>query len=411
MGFKSLAASCLLALLSFALAHVGADFAASEDARGQNWVATWGASPESTPLLPANTPNPTFTNQTVRMIAHTSIGGNQIRVRFSNAFGSDTLLIGAAHIALSDGGSKIKEGSDRALTFSGNTLISIPPGAVVVSDAVKLDVPQMSDLDVSVYFPLSTGEATWHLAAHQTNYVSRQGDFTATADMPLDHTATSWFFLSDIEVAAPKQSLAVVTLGDSITDGTNSTLDANHRWPNFLAARLLASHLSLSVVDQGIGGNRILHDIVGQNALARLDRDVLTQAGIGYVTVLLGINDIGYSVRNQPTQPVTDLEIIAGLSQIIARAHERGLKIFGCTLTPFEGATYFTDEGEGKRQSVNNFIRTGGVYDGVIDFDAAVRDPNHPSRLLPADDSGDHLHPNDAGYQAMANAINLSLFK
>jgi lysophospholipase L1-like esterase len=217
--------------------------------------------------------------------------------------------------------------------------------------------------------------------------------------------------LTDVEVVASKRTLAIVTLGDSITDGTNSTLDANHRWPNFLAARLVAHHANLAVVDEGIGGNRILHDLVGPNALARLDRDVLTQAGVGYATVLLGINDIGFSVRNQPTQPVSATEIIAGYRQMITRAHERGIKIFGCSLTPFEGAAYFTAEGEAEREAVNSFIRTSGAFDGVIDFDAAVRDPAHTTRLLPANDSGDHLHPNDTGYESMANSIDLSLFR
>jgi lysophospholipase L1-like esterase len=212
--------------------------------------------------------------------------------------------------------------------------------------------------------------------------------------------------------------LAIVTFGDSITDGTRSTPDTNHRWPNLLAERLAEHHIRLSVVDEGIAGNRVLHDLVGPNALARFDRDVLGQPGVGYVTVLLGINDIGDIGRlpavAQPgrgPQPVSADEIIAGHRQMITRAHEHGLKIVGCTLTPFEGAAYFTLEGETKRQAVNKFIRTGGAYDAVIDFDAVVRDPAHPARFLAMYDSGDHLHPNDAGYKAMADAIDLSLFK
>jgi len=214
-----------------------------------------------------------------------------------------------------------------------------------------------------------------------------------------------------VEVRAPKDTWAIVALGDSITDGTASTTDANHRWPNLLADRLAAAHLKLAVVDQGIGGNRILHDLAGPNALARFDRDVLAQAGARFVTVLLGINDIGRSATGQPPQPVSADEIIAGHRQMILRAHDLGLKIVGCTLTPYEGAAYFSPEGETKRQAVNNFIRAGGAYDGLIDFDAAVRDPSHPSRILPMFDSGDHLHPNDAGYQAMAASIDLALFR
>jgi lysophospholipase L1-like esterase len=381
----------------------------TESDRDQVWVATWGASPVAP--LPANTTNPGFTNQTVRLIVHTSVGGSEVRVRLSNAFGSDSLVVGAAHIALRSRDAGIEPGTDRALTFGGSGAITIPPGALVVSDSVKLSAPALSDLAVSLYLPGPTGQATWHPAAHATNYVSRPGDFTRDAQMPVDHTVASWFYLTDVEVKATRDTLAIVTLGDSITDGTASTTDANHRWPNLLAERLAARHLKFTVVDQGIGGNRILHDVAGPNALARFDRDVLAQAGVGYVTVLLGINDIGRSGTGQPPQPVSADEIIAGHRQMVMRAHQLGLKIFGCTLTPYEGAAYFSAEGEAKREAVNTFIRTSGAYDGVIDFDAAVHDPSHPTRFLGTYDSGDHLHPNDAGYQAMANAIDLSLFR
>jgi lysophospholipase L1-like esterase len=382
----------------------------------QVWVATWGASPVAP--LPANTTNTGFTNQTVRMVVHTSLGGNEVRVRLSNAFGTESLMIGAAHIALRSMNAGIVTGTDRTLTFGGSGSVTIPPGAPVVSDSVKLDVPALSDLAVSLYLPGPTGQATWHAAALATNYVSGPGDLTAAVDMPADHTVTSWFYLTDVEVRASKDASAVITFGDSITDGTRSTPDTNHRWPNLLAERLAQHHAKLSVVDQGIAGNRVLHDLVGPNALARFDRDVLAQAGAAYVTILLGINDIGDISRlpavaqaGRAPQPVTAEEIIAGHLQMIMRAHQQGLKIIGCTLTPFEGAAYFSPEGETKRQSVNKFIRTGGAYDGVIDFDAVVRNPEHPARFLAMYDSGDHLHPNDAGYKAMADAIDLSLFK
>jgi lysophospholipase L1-like esterase len=380
------------------------------------WVATWGASPVAP--LASNTTNTGFTNQTVRLIVHTSLGGNEVRVRLSNAFGTEPLALGAAHVALRSVNAGIASGTDRALTFSGSNSVTIPPGALVISDSVKLDVPALADLAVSLYLPGPTGQATWHAAALSTNYVSKPGDFTGAADLQVDHTVTSWFYLIDVEVKSSKDTLAIVTFGDSITDGTRSTPDTNHRWPNLLAERLAARHIKLSVVDEGIAGNRVLHDFVGPNALARFDRDVLAQPGVGYVTVLLGINDIGDIGRlpavAQPgrgPQPVSADEIIAGHRQMITRAHEHGLKIVGCTLTPFEGAAYFSTEGETKRQAVNKFIRTGGAYDGVIDFDAVVRDPEHPERFLAMYDSGDHLHPNDAGYKAMADAIDLSLFK
>ena len=376
--------------------------------RDQHWVGTWGTSPE------AGTTS--FSNQTLRLIVHTSIGGHEVRVRLSNAYGTASLVIGAAHIALRSTGAEIIPGSDRVLTFSGESTIAIPAGALVVSDPVELRVPALGDLAISVYVPGNTGPATFHAEGKQTSYISPTGDFAGTITFPIGSTTLSSFFLTDVEVKDSKEGRAIVTLGDSITDGTNSTPDTNHRWPNFLADRLQASpgDQDLGVLDQGISGNRILHDIAGTNALARLDRDVLAQTGVKYVTVLLGINDIGFSgIPGFTDQAVSADDIIAGLTQIIERAHAKRLRIFGCTLTPFEGTFpgYYTLEGEVKREAVNEWIRTSGAYDAVIDFEAAVRDPSHPTRMLPAYDSGDHLHPNDAGYQAMANAIDLSLFR
>ena len=409
---RSLTWPAFVAVLALCLA-AWTGFAGPKEA-DDNWVSTWGASPVAP--LPANTTNTGFTNQTVRLIVHTSLGGSEVRVRLSNAFGTESLAIGAAHVALRSMNAGIVSGTDRALTFSGSNSVTIPPGALVVSDGVKLDVPALADLAVSLYLPGPTGQATWHAAALSTNYISKPGDSTGAADLPVDHTVTSWFYLTDVEVKSSKDTLAIVTFGDSITDGTRSTPDTNHRWPNLLAERLAQHHIKLSVVDEGIAGNRVLHDFVGPNALARFDRDVLAQPGVGYVTVLLGINDIGDigRVLTQPgltPQPVSAEEIIAGHRQMITRAHAQGLKIVGCTLTPFEGAAYFTPEGETKRQAVNKLIRAGGAYDAVIDFDAVVRDPAHPARFLAMYDSGDHLHPNDAGYKAMADAIDLSLFK
>lgn len=377
--------------------------------RDHIWVATWASSPRGP--LPSDNANPGFTNQTVRLIAHTSAGGTKVRVKLSNAFGNDSLVIGAAHIALRNTKAETMPGTDRVLTFNGSGSVIIPPGAEMISDGVNLDVPALSDVAVSLYLPGPTGPATWHPAANQTNYVSTPGDFTGETQIPVDHTSTAWSYLTDVEVEAPKGTSAIVTMGDSITDGTGSTLDANHRWPDFLAARVTAQHMKLTVVEAGIAGNRVLHDISGPNGLARFDRDVLLQANVGYVIVLLGINDIGKSTSGDPPQPVSADEIIAGHQQMILRAHQVRLKILGCTLTPFEGASYFVPEGEVKRQAVNKFIRTSGAYDGVIDFDSVLRDPDYPSRMLRIYDKGDHIHPNDAGYQAMATAIDLTLFR
>jgi lysophospholipase L1-like esterase len=361
-----------------------------------------------------------FDNQTLREIVHTSIGSDTVRVRLSNAYGKRAVEIGAAHIALRAKGAEIVAGSDRPLTFSGRTALSIPPNAVVLSDPVKLDVPAAGDLAVSIFLPKPTTGASIHYGAQQTSYIGR-GDLTGAASFSEAETITSWVFLTGVDVLAPESASTAVAFGDSITDGARSTIDANSRWPDFLARRLLARRggKEVAVLDAGIGGNRILHDASGNvrfgvSALARFDRDVLVQPGVKYVIVLEGINDLGHSGTSAPlSETVSAEDIIAGLKQMIERAHEKGLKIFGATLTPFEGTVfpgYFTPEKEVKRKAVNEWIRTGRAFDGVIDFDRAVRDPDHPDRMLPAYDGGDHLHPGDTGYKAMGEAIDLSLF-
>lgn len=362
-----------------------------------------------------------YQNQTLREIVHTSIGGQTVRVRLSNAYGKETVEIGAAHIALSANKAEIVAGSDHVLTFSGQTTIAIPPNAVVVSDPVKLNVPAAKDVAISLFVPKTTLAGGIHYASQQTTYIGG-GDLTGLGSMADASTVESWVFLSDLDVMAPDTASTLVAFGDSITDGAKSTTDANRRWPNFLAARLSArpGHAEIGVLDAGIGGNRILHDAAtnirfGVNALARFDRDVLSQPGTRYVVVLEGINDLGHAgPTTLRSEVVSAKEIIAGLQQMAERAHENGLTIFGATLTPFEGTIYpgyFSPEKEVKRKAVNEWIRTGKAFDGVIDFDKAVRDPNHPDRMLAAYDSGDHLHPNDAGYKAMADCIDLSLFK
>jgi lysophospholipase L1-like esterase len=361
--------------------------------------------------------NSGFSNQTVRQIAHVSIAGNRLRLRLSNAYGTGPLKIGATHVALRKFGGSIVSGSDRALTFDGNRSITIPAGAPVLSDPIDFEVPAFADLAVSLYFPGTTGPITWHQLGVQTTYVSTPGDFTTAAEMPVAATATSRFVLADVEVTAAKRMGAVVTLGDSITDGYCSTVDADHRWPDYLSLRLNAGNAKngMAVLNQGISGNRLLHDKFGPNSLARYDRDALTQSGVTHIIVLEGINDIGLpGAFGMPAEEVSADEIIGGLHQLIERAHEKKLMIFGGTLTPFEGTTfpgYYTPAGELKRQAVNTWIRAKAEFDAVIDFDQAVRDPSHPTRLLPAYDCGDHLHPNDAGYKAMADSINLKLLQ
>ncbi len=362
-----------------------------------------------------------FENQTLREVVHTSIGGDTVRIRLSNAYGKQPVRIGAARIALSGGGEAIQPNFDRALTFSGRPDISIPPNALAISDPVKFDVPAGHDVAVSLFLPEPAVGAGIHYSAQQTAFVG-QGNLTASAMMPQSQTLESWVFLSDLDVLAPEQAGTLVAFGDSITDGARSTNNANHRWPNFLAQRLLKGRgdAKIGVLDAGIGGNRVLHDASGNiafgvNALARFDRDVLAQPGVKYIIVLEGINDLGHPGTSAPaSETVSAQDLIAGLQQMAERAHENGLKIFAATLMPFEGTTYkgyFSPEKELKRKAVNEWIRTGKAFDGMIDFDKAVRDPNRPDRMLAAYDSGDHLHPNDAGYEAMGHTIDLSLFK
>lgn len=385
------------------------------------WVATWGASPA--PQLASEeqmqAAKLAFRNQTLREIIHTSIAGRSLRVRLSNAYGKQTLEIGAVHIALHGQGPSTLPGSDRPLTVSGHQSFSIPPNAMVLSDPIQMDVPAGSDLVISIFVPGSASGAGIHYSSQQTSYVG-MGDLTSAPSMPDASPFTSWVFLTGVDVLPDRPASTLVAFGDSITDGAHSSVDANQRWPNLLADRLLAKNRPIGVLDAGIGGNRILHDPVdnirfGVNALARFDRDVLAQAAVKYVIVLEGINDLGHAGTSAPlSETVSAQDLIGGLLQMIERCHEKGSKIFGGTLTPFEGTTfpgYFTPEKEVKRKAVNEWIRTGHAFDGVIDFDRAVQDPNHPDRMLPAYDSGDHLHPNDAGYKAMAAAIDLALFR
>ena len=387
---------------------------AGDDDRDRNphWVGTWATAPVSLAPSPAVNIN----NQTLRQIVHISVGGQQVRVRVSNAFGTAPLIVGAAHIARRDANAVIVPGSGRPLTFSGDPDITIPAGAIAVSDPVKLDASALSDLAIDLYLPGDTGATTSPLTVHtgalQTNYVSAAGDFAGVTAFPVAATRASWFFLTAVEVTARDDVGAIVALGDSITDGTRSTPDTNRRWPDDLARRIIAQpgHRDAGVLNLGIAGNRVLTDGAGPNAQARADRDVLTQTSATHVIVLEAINDIGFE-NFFPDQAVTADAIIAGHRQLIARARARGLKVIGATLTPIEGSAYFAPATEAKRQAVNAFIRTSGAYDAVIDFDLVTRDPGQPTRFLPAFDSGDHLHPSDVGYQAMADAIDLRLFR
>lgn len=400
------------------------------------WISAWGTAlvgrpqmpaaqvvpPQSSPAsvaqpamspLPAPPSSPHFSNQTLRQVAHVSMGGSSVRVVLSNAFGTSPLAIGAAAIAIRDTGATLKTGTVRTLTFSARPATTIPPGAIVYSDPVDLLVPSLGDVVVDVYLPGTTdapSPLTMHGGALQTNYVSGPGNFAGSAAFKPAATTRSWFLLARIEVAGGPGSATIVTIGDSITDGTASTPDTNRRWPDRLAERLTVWNSRLGVVNMGIAGNRVLGDAsyaFGVNAQARFDRDVLAHPNVAYVVVMEGINDIGMA-RAGATPSAEDLA--AAHAQLVQRAHARGIRIYGATLTPFEGAAYYTPEGEAKRQALNAWVRTSGTYDAVLDFDAVTRDPMQPGRLLPLYDSGDRLHPSDAGYEAMGNAIRLELF-
>ncbi len=382
------------------------------------WLGTWSTALHEPDLGVPGLANAGFNNQTLRQIVHISVGGHKVRVRFS-AFGANAVVIGAAHVALQAVGSSIIPASDRRLTFEGKPSVTVPSDAVVLSDPVNLDLPALSNLAVSIFVPGETGPATWHFLAQQTLYVSPQGDFTGSAQMPIDSAAPAmqaWFWLSDVEVMTSEETPGVVAFGDSITDGAQSTPDANRRWPDQLAQRLM-NHphgQKIGIMNKGIAGNRILHDSIGPDALARFDRDVLAAPGVTHVILQMGGNDI-FTIN--PSETVTVDQVIQGHMQLIERAHAKGLKIFGCTLNPVQGFllpgtpfAVWTPANELKRQAVNRWIRTSGNYDAVIDFDRILRDPSQPARINPALDSGDHGHPTDAGYKALADSINSSLF-
>jgi len=392
------------------------------------WVGSWGSVPTTVP--PAGTTM--FSNQTIRQTVHLSIGGSALQVRFSNEFGTAPLVIGEAHVGLAAGSQpsrSVAPGSDRRLSFAGHVSATVPAGAPLLSDPVRLAVRPGADLVVSLYLPRPTRATTTHAFAFQDNVVAA-GNVTGSRTVTPTATFGQWWFLSGVSVAAPARDGAVVALGDSITDGANTTPNTNSRWPDVLARRLQATPglRGLGVLNEGISGNRLLHDPnplpgsgadafaaqFGESALRRFDRDVSSQPGARYVIVLLGVNDLGHPGTIAPeSERVTPADLIAGYQQVIDRAHQQGMLVFGGTITPFANDTFGFDTPANRaaRLVVNRWIRTSGAYDGVVDFDAALRDPADPERIRPEFDSGDHLHPNDAGAAALANAVPLRLFR
>lgn len=401
----------MVLLLAASSVSISAQSTAARSAPAK-WVGTWATSPfDGDPWHEV----PTLVDSTLREIVHTSIAGTALRVRFSNEFGTEPLRIDAATVAVSAGVSRVDASSLHDLTFGGSPSIVIPPGAEVLSDPVAMPTPAFANLAISLYLPLQqVSDVSVHSSAQQDNFI-QTGNHVRDASLASPVVTPSWYFLKGIDVLPTSdRAAAVVAYGDSITDGALSTENLNHRWPDYLAVRLQnnPATANLAVLDEGIGGNCILIHCVASNALARFDRDVLSQAGVKYIIVLEGINDIGaLHNRNRPDYKLTAADLEQGLAQMVARAHEHGIKVFGATLTPYKGAGYFTEQGEQIREALNQWILTSGVFDGTIDFDKATRDPANPLMYSPQADGGDHLHPKDAGYSSMADSIDLSLFR
>jgi lysophospholipase L1-like esterase len=390
----------------------------------KHWVVSWGTSPAPAPTDAASARKEglELDHQTLREIVHLSIGGPMVRVRLSNVFGKESLRIGSAHVALRGNGSSIARDSDHVLTFSGVPEVTIPPNAIVLSDPVPLVVRDGSDLAISLFIPGHSTGAAVHYLALQTSYVG-EGDLTSAGGVENAHAITSWMFLAGVDVSASPRAAAIAVFGDSRVDGDGSTQDANWRWPDSLAQRLSRQGLALGVLNAGIIGNRILRDSppsaleLGPSGLARFERDALDAPGVKYVIVLAGVVDI--DLPGTPYAPasaaVSAEDVIWGMKQLIERAHERGVRVFLATQTPFGGANWmpniYSDAKNAQRQALNAWIRSGKGFDGVIDFEPIVRDPSDPGRLRPDLDSGDHIHPNDVGYAAMAEAIDLRLFR
>ncbi len=378
------------------------------------WMESWAASPTPPAQGPAASQyNPGFDNQTLVQVVRLSAGGHRLRVRFTNEYGQTPLAVGAARVGVLDQGGQQVAGSERVLTFGGRPSTIIPAGAPLLSDPVDLAVSSLSRLRIALYLPGTVKQCTCHVTGAQHLMISPPGDyterpFTAAGPTLPDYRA----FLSAVDVESPAPGPVVVALGDSITDGYKSTDDANHRWPDRLAERLTerAGVRSAAVVNAGISGNRLLADAyippMGQSALVRFDHDVLAVPGVTHVIILEGVNDLGAVGVPLPTAE----SMIGAYRQLIDRAHARGVKVIGATILPYEGAWYFHPEGEVLRQAVNTWIRTSGAFDGVIDFDVLMRDPQRPARFKADLQAGDWLHPNDEGYRIMGDAIDLGLF-
>ena len=383
------------------------------DEKPGRWVATWATSQQLTEKhnLP---PEPGFTGATVRQKLRVSIGGDRFRVRFSNEFGNGPVTFESAHVALADGfaDAKIKEGSSKALTFRGSASVTLQPGANVISDPVDLPLAPLADVAITTVTKAAPGDVTGHPGSRTTSYFAHGGAAPDAADLPGAKRTDHWYFMCSIDVWTERPAAAVAVLGDSITDGRGSTTNGNDRWPDILSQRLRADPATadIAVLNHGVGGGRILRDGLGVSALRRFDRDIIAQPGVKWLVILEGVNDLGTSRPEDAAQTAQDL--IAAFDQMITRAHDHGIKVYGATIMPFGGfKSYDTPEREAARQTVNAWIRTGGRFDSVIDFDAIARDPANPARLSAAVDQGDNLHLSAEGYRIIAESIDLGLFE
>ncbi|NLG83500.1 MAG: SGNH/GDSL hydrolase family protein [Firmicutes bacterium] len=371
---------------------------------GMRWVGTWACGPQLTE--PENLPPASLKDNTLRQVVYVSIGGSRLRVQLSNAFGDGPVTMNAVHIAVSTQRGAIAPETDRALTFNNSPSVTIAPGDTVFSDPIDFELAPCSKLAISIFFGTVPTDITGHPGSRTNSYLA-PGNALSEPDLSSAVRTAHWYFITGVDVLASERAAAIVILGDSITDGRGSTTDGNDRWPDFLSRRLRANPVTvdIAVLNQGIGGNAVVSGGLGPTALRRFSRDVLEQRGVRWVIVLEGVNDIGGAAD----ETMAD-RLISAYREFIREAHSAGLLIYGVPILPFAGSQYYSEVHEKARQKVNDWIRTSGEFDAVIDLEAVVRDPANPAALLPAYDSGDHLHINPDGYEAMANAIDLSLF-
>ncbi len=397
-------------VLTFIFIIFSASETAGKSGTKENWVGTWSTAPQL--VEPRNMPpEPGLSHNTIRQIVHVSIGGDSLRMRFSNEFGTSPLTLNEVHIALQTDSSSIDPNTDKAVGFGGKAGVTIEPGTAITSDPLQFSFKPMSNITVTIYFGDTSPEVTGHPGSRTTSYLLT-GNMVSAADFKNAIGTDHWYIINNIEVKAPDSTAAVVILGNSITDGRGSGTNKQDRWPDELSKRLQKNKVTsqVAVLNEGIGGNCVLHNCLGPSAISRFKHDVIEQKGVRWLIILEGINDIGQAHGAQGSAKVA-ADLISAFKDMIDSAHAKGIRVYGATLLPMGGSFYYTPEHESARDTVNKWIRSSGSFDAVIDFDEALRDPSDPIHLLPEADSGDHLHPSEAGHRMMAEAVDLTLFK